>query len=207
MLTETLGVREVSYPPDQLFDGETGSAWVEGAPGTGVGETVTFVTDRAVSALEFVNGFARTERLYLRNGRPRRLRVTMIAAFTAPGLVSELDVHRCFAREIGTAVEMTLDDTRAPQRRELPVTGNRQHELYRRALETFLADYPFFAAEMARELGFPPPDELSDADRREFLRLAEAAYGMRCVRLEIAAVYPGTHYSDTCLSEISVIFE
>lgn len=207
VLTETVGGREVSYPPAQLFDDDPATAWVEGADGVGLGEHVTFITDRPVASLEITSGFARNERLFHRNGRPRELRLVLVAAFTAPGLVSELDVQRYFAREVGPGVTVQLADTREPWRVHFTIPGQRQMELYRVALERFLAEHEFFAAEMARQLGFAPPQELTEEERAQFLDLARTAFGMLCLRAEITAVYEGTHYTDTCISEIDVRFE
>lgn len=207
VLSETLDGRDVSYPPVKLFDEDPATAWVEGAEGTGVGEQVTFLTDRPVASLEITNGFARSERLFRRNGRPRELRLVLVAAFTAPGLVSELDVERYFAREIGPAVTVELADSPEPQRLPFTVPATRQMELYRRALVDFLDEHEFFAREIAGQLGFPAPGELSGTDREQFLDLAQMAFGMLCLRVEITAVFEGTHYRDTCISEIDVRFE
>lgn len=206
VLTETLDGRDVSYPPVNLFDEDPATPWVEGAEGSGVGEHVTVLTERPVDSLEIVNGFARSERLFRRNARPRELRLVLVAAFTAPGLVSELDVERYFAREIGPPVTVELADTPEPQRVAFTVPARRQMELYRSALEEFLHDHDFFAEEMARQLGFPPAGDLTDAERAQFLDLAQTAFAMLCLRVEITGVYEGTHYDDSCISEIDVRF-
>jgi hypothetical protein len=86
-----------SYGPGNLFDGRADTAWVEGAAaGNGEGEmvTLTFPRERLVEGLRLVSGYNKSKRLFDRNSRPSRLRVTF----------SE-----------GTEFEWTLEDRMGPQ--------------------------------------------------------------------------------------------
>lgn len=61
------------YSSTHLFDGNTGLAWVEGADGNGVGESLNFnlVGEAAASKLIFYNGYQRSQEHFELNTRVR----------------------------------------------------------------------------------------------------------------------------------------
>ncbi|HEX2411711.1 MAG TPA: hypothetical protein VHJ39_11130 [Solirubrobacteraceae bacterium] len=65
------------YDAALVKDGDTRTAWSEGVAGPGVGESLEFSFDSpvALAAVELVNGYAKTQRLYRRNGRLSQVRV------------------------------------------------------------------------------------------------------------------------------------
>jgi hypothetical protein len=203
-LEEALGGRTVLYPPENLFDGDRTSCWVEGAPGDGIGESVTFAVNATVDELRVVSGFARTRRLYLRNGRPRTLRIWLVPAFTAPGMVSETDHTLYMARPVAAETTVDLADTLEEQAEGFPMSPDEQSEIVQTALESFLEEFPMFTDALLRDLGYHDSRDMSGRQLAAFFRDVIAAYSMICVRVEIADVYRGTHYRDTCISEIEV---
>ncbi|MFD2183129.1 NADase-type glycan-binding domain-containing protein [Rhodoplanes azumiensis] len=66
-----------SYGVRNLFGGDPGSAWVEGAAGDGTGEwvTVAFDGERTVHGLVVNNGYEKSTDLYVKNGRVQMLRL------------------------------------------------------------------------------------------------------------------------------------
>jgi hypothetical protein len=70
--------REITYVPQNLVDGDTGTSWAEGVPGFGAGQTVklTFEHRVKVTLLCVVNGYTMTWDLYQRNARVRGLDVS-----------------------------------------------------------------------------------------------------------------------------------
>lgn len=68
----------VSYPPENAIDTNTGTAWVEGAEGYGVGASITFAfgEQRDIRLICVVNGYALNEDRYRANGRVRQFDVT-----------------------------------------------------------------------------------------------------------------------------------
>ena len=66
-----------SYGATNLFDASTGTAWVEGAPGNGIGEwvTVEFETLRLVKSIHVQNGYQKSPDIFAKNNRVRQLRV------------------------------------------------------------------------------------------------------------------------------------
>lgn len=77
-LDETFpGVGHVSYAAENLVDGDTSTAWVEGAPGLGIGSTVRLTFPRTVDVRLgcIVNGYGKSWDVYRRNARVRDLEI------------------------------------------------------------------------------------------------------------------------------------
>ncbi|MEY9589407.1 hypothetical protein ABIA06_001698 [Bradyrhizobium yuanmingense] len=66
-----------SYGAANLFDASTGTAWVEGASGNGIGEwiTIEFETVRRVKSIRVHNGYQKSPDIFAKNNRVRQLRV------------------------------------------------------------------------------------------------------------------------------------
>lgn len=66
-----------SYDVSNLFDDSTGTAWVEGAQGNGVGEwiSVEFESLRRVKSIHVQNGYQKSNDIFQKNNRVRQLRV------------------------------------------------------------------------------------------------------------------------------------
>jgi hypothetical protein len=100
-----------SYAPEHLHDGENWTVWVEDELYYGIGETVTFTFDMrdkekgtsnhefGVNQVTIVNGFARSEKLWLANSRVKDLKVLYNGKYLTT-------IH--------------LEDTMKPQRFDLP---------------------------------------------------------------------------------------
>lgn len=123
-----------AYWPPNLLDGDAATAWAEGKPGPGLGESVVlrFRSPRKVTGVRVTNGYGKSAALFRQNGRAKELR---IQGDGFPPLV------------------VPLAD--APKEQTIPLT-------------------------------LPRPVE--------------------SLRFEILAVYAGTKFPDTCLSEIDPIF-
>lgn len=145
------------YAPKRLIDGDTATPWVEGAAGQGVGEVVMIPFADQPSA-NLWNGYQKSERLFLRNGRVKDARLILLHGHVMPGqfrsIFSGLEV-------VGVSA-LRLRDVMGPQEIILP-----EH-----------ADLPEYDDE-----GLPMATVLA---------------------IEILSVYPGTHYQDTCISEIDL---
>ncbi len=195
-LTEMVRGEEIVYSAENLFDGDPATCWAEGAAGSGIGESILILADRTVNALSTVNGFARSENLFRKNGRVKELQVSLVAAFTAPGLVSETDYLLYFSVESERKPVLTLEDTMTGQSFTFPFSREEQELFLDTALEQFKTGYPMFYDAITGELGDPVEDDL-----------VLAAYSMFCIRLEITDVFPGSKYEDTCLSEVALLLE
>ncbi|MBV1895124.1 MAG: M48 family metalloprotease [Rhodobacteraceae bacterium] len=67
-----------AYGPANTLDDDSQTAWVEAAGGNGIGEFVTFVFEqpRQLSTVSMRNGYAKSDRIFARNSRVKRLRIS-----------------------------------------------------------------------------------------------------------------------------------
>ena len=68
------------YGPSNLIDGDPTTAWIEGAGGYGIGEKIKLYTiDGTVPWIVAIwPGYQRSETIFLRNGRPARIRLAYL---------------------------------------------------------------------------------------------------------------------------------
>ncbi len=178
---------EVSkYDPGKAFDGDPASAWVEGAAGPGIGETIVAAFVEYPEALGFINGFARSQSLFERNHRVKRLELQVYLGVHADGFATE-SVTYYDALPLGQAQTLNLADSRQAQRVPLPLDPAT-------ATEAMTA---FRNSEAVRDLAFPQAGMMGiKPDMGVPLRFRYI------LRLEIAEVYRGTTWEDTCIAEI-----
>lgn len=62
---------------ENVLDGSYRTAWVENAPGNGVGEWIqlNFDSNHAINGIEISNGYKKSESLYAKNSRAKRIRL------------------------------------------------------------------------------------------------------------------------------------
>ena len=178
---------EVSrYDPGKALDGDPATAWVEGAPGPGIGETIVLAFSHYPEALGFINGFARNQNLFLRNHRVKELNVRLYTALNVDGFATE-SVTFYDALPVGPARPVVLKDVMEPQRVLLPVSPSSA----RTAMEAFRT------TEAVAGWSFPQAVTMGvDGGMGMPLRFRYI------LRLEIARVYRGTTWEDTCIAEI-----
>jgi hypothetical protein len=197
----------VRYVASNVFDKDVRTCWVEASEGDGAGESITFITNRSVTRVGLVNGFARNGTLYGCNNRVKRLGVYLIAAFTAPGLVSELDYYLYFGRTMKAEGSVEVQDTAHMQYFDFPFTSEEQESFLHSSMELFLEENPFLAKKIEEQLGYESTNDLQGRKRSAFLSEVREAYSILCVRFEIEEVYRGSRFNDTCLTELDVVFE
>lgn len=80
-----------TYGPGNLADGNPATAWCEGAPGQGIGETITLHIDDGgqFRRLLIRNGYGKSGRTYLANSRPETVEITTDR--TPPTIVHLID--------------------------------------------------------------------------------------------------------------------
>ena len=66
------------HRPQNIVDGDEGTAWVEGANGQGLGESLTLTLDGTYSISKFAvyNGYQGKDEWYYNNSRPSKIRLT-----------------------------------------------------------------------------------------------------------------------------------
>ncbi|MDY0296915.1 MAG: hypothetical protein RB296_06315 [Acidobacteriota bacterium] len=160
------------YGPANLVDGDLFTPWVEGRPDAGIGESVFVVVPENCRRLNIFPGHGRSRELFSKNNRPSRLEVTFHAGIHCDGEVTE------------TAL---LFHTRRFEHRFLLELKDE----FRR--QTF--SVPASSTELA---------EFLEQSRREFNAGFErpVARVVLIVELKILDVFRGTHWDDTCISEV-----
>lgn len=120
-----------TYYARNVIDGNPGTAWIEGASDSGIGEKIFFKSssEQKVSHLQIMNGYCKSEDLYMKNNRVKSIRIVF---------------------SDGTSIDRTLSDKYANY-------------------DLIVLTEPVFCNEFY---------------------------------IEITDVYRGTHYDDTCISEI-----
>jgi hypothetical protein len=93
------------YSSASLVDGKPDTCWVEGAPGAGIGETVILVLTADQTA-RIMNGFQRSEHMFLANARPKEIRVSVL---TASAMAFDVSVKYSDLKVV-TQVTQTLED-------------------------------------------------------------------------------------------------
>jgi len=77
---------ENTYGPENLarWDGKSTKAWCEGAPGHGIGETITIRIEGAGTFRRLLvgNGYSKSSRIYRNNGRIKIVEITADTGFT-----------------------------------------------------------------------------------------------------------------------------
>lgn len=174
------------YDPEKALDVDPGTAWVEGGPGPGIGESIVLAFTHYPEALGFINGFARNQNLFLRNHRVKSLDVRVFTALNVDGYATET-LTFYDALPVGPARTVRLSDTLEAQRVRLPVApGSAEAAMAR-----------FRSADAVRDWEFPQAVEMGiDGDMGVPLQFRYI------VSLEIAEVYRGTTWEDTCIAEI-----
>ena len=160
-----------------------------------------------LSGIEIISGFARSESLYRRNNRPRTIGVELLAALTAPGLVTEQDYTLYFVSARGDSRLVALRDTPTSQLVDAPWSGDEQQQIVYDAIEAFFTEHGSLAREIERALGYADTSDLAGRHLAAFLREVREDYLRIFVRITIVDVYPGSHFDDTCIAEVRLATE
>jgi hypothetical protein len=88
----------ISYSADNVFDNSYKTAWVEGASGHGVGESIVIEipADIPITNLVFVGGFARSEELWKENSRPKTIEMFVNNRSFATLNLQDVRQEQCF---------------------------------------------------------------------------------------------------------------
>lgn len=174
------------YGAEKALDGDTATSWVEGVPGPGIGESYTLALPSLPEALGFHNGYAKNSDLFGWNHRVKTMNVSIYAAVTVDALSTERAIIYD-AQIISEMHTIHLTDTMAAQRVPLPFSRTMLIEKMK----------AFRESEAIESWRFPVATE-NGANAESGL-----SYDFRyLIHLEIADIYPGTRWEDTCIAEL-----
>lgn len=105
---------DVVHSPERIMDGNISTAWVEGAGGQGIGESVVFMLDNVytVEGMWVAAGYQKNDKVYTINSRPEKITVSFSDG-TSEEFVLE-DIHDFqdirFSKPIETSsIKITID--------------------------------------------------------------------------------------------------
>lgn len=179
-------LRDSRYGPEKALDGDPASAWVEGAPGPGIGESYFLALEHVPEAMGFINGYAGNSNLFHKNHRVRELRVHLYGGVMIDGFSTEI-ADFFDARPLIQPVRIRLEDTMEVQRVPLPFD--------RRLVQAQMGE--FHRSQDVRSWNFPQAREF-DLDGSEGLQLRFRYI----IKLEIIDIYRGSTWEDTCIAEL-----
>jgi len=162
----------VKYGMQNLFDGNFQTAWVEGAKGQGIGEAVFIAIPYNYKILNIFGGFGKSMALYKNNSRPKRIKLTCFAGISPEGHVTEI-AEGYLSRKFPEEYFLDLEDKFAVQSFPFPFSGKELKDFQ----DNYVEDY--------KKTSSTP-----------------IAYSKTILKIEIADVYKGAKYEDTCISEL-----
>lgn len=67
-----------NYYCQNVTDGNSNTAWVEGVSGSGIGESIIFSSDerQRITGIKILNGYCKSERLYKKNNRIKEIKMS-----------------------------------------------------------------------------------------------------------------------------------
>lgn len=177
------------YGAHKLFDNDLSTAWVEGAEDHGAGQYIIIEAGKQLPGGMIIhNGYQKTERLYRMNSRPDKMKISLYAGFYLEGDVSEVATRYRIKQVEGPAI-IELEDSMGPQDITIPFSRDRAAEFKDSLTAVFSSD---FEEEIEQRKKMCPECDLSP--RFSFF-----------IRLEIADVYEGSEWDDTCISELAFV--
>lgn len=178
------------YGAHNLFDGDINTAWVEGVKGHGTGEHIIIEAGKQLpSGITIHNGYQKTERLYRMNSRPRKLELSLYAGFFLEGDVSEI-ATRYRIMQIDGPVYIEMEDRMGLQNIIMPFIYEDAVAYKDSLTAVFYSDHE---EEIEQRKKMCPSCDLTP-------------HFSFFIRFEIADVYEGSDWDDTCISEIAFLY-
>ncbi|MBN2424979.1 MAG: hypothetical protein JXR46_11605 [Calditrichaceae bacterium] len=162
------------YGVQNLFDGNIATAWVEGAEGDGIGEAVFMALPDECDSIKIFSGYGKSEYVFKNNGRVKKLKLACFAGIHRADDVTEI-ADAYKAIKFPKESYIELEDKFAMQ--------SFKFDFEIRELKEFLEE---FVTAYKKTSDTPILSEII------------------ILKIEIAAVYKGAKYEDTCISEIAL---
>ncbi len=162
----------IKYGIQNLFDGNFKTAWVEGEKGPGIGQAVYLSIPYNYKIINIFNGFGKSPALYKSNSRPKRIKLTCYAGISPEGHVTEI-AEGYLSKKFPKEYFLDLEDKFAVQSFPFPFSGKELKDFQ----DKYVEDY--------KKTSTTPVSIIKTI-----------------LKIEIADVYKGAKYEDTCISEI-----
>ncbi len=163
------------YGVTNLFDGSTETAWVEGEEDYGSTSYLLITLPEGTDSLDIHNGLGKSNELFRKNNRVKEISITLYAAYSPPGHVTEKSWWLFYAWPVTENRSHTLEDRAGFQRLDLDLDWNNIKKKGKELIAEKAKEYPRKGA------------------HREYI-----------LKMEIKSVYRGSKWNDTCISEIQL---
>ena len=172
------------YPVTNLFDGTLHTCWVAGNSQTALLYVkIPDAVNLNKLILNIFSGYGKSQSLFLANARPKKVKVTVLAAFVPDGYVSE-NAMACLMSQYPKGINLELADTFAVQSFLLKFNTDSLDRFFDVSLHSLKS---FSGGKIISNL---PENFIENVQK--FIVL----------KVEILEVYAGTKYSDVCISEL-----
>ncbi|RKX82670.1 MAG: hypothetical protein DRP57_09455, partial [Spirochaetes bacterium] len=171
------------YAAGNLIDKKLNTSWVEGVKGDGIGEYVLLADKEIPKTISIYSGYSKNISLFKKNNRPSKLRLSLYFGMADSWGGEYGDYYRIvkYKKEYVLALKDTisLQTFNFPFRETLKDT---------RGLKAFREKSLEILKQAGRRKGVPPFPGHPDTEW--------------ILKLEIAGVYRGSKWQDTCISEV-----
>ncbi|MQY77287.1 MAG: hypothetical protein GH155_06635 [Spirochaeta sp.] len=167
------------YDIGHIIDKDVKTAWVEGVKGDGIGEYILIVTPEETRTINIYSGYGQNLSLFNKNNRPQKLRLSYYLGVEDAFQDQYYSHYKAVKYEDEYVI--TLQDSIALQHFDFPFRElERLTAFKKRCLEDFKN------AGYRKDMPAPP----------------EPPQVRWILKIEILAVYQGSKWDDTCISEI-----
>ncbi len=168
------------YGAHNLFDNNTGTCWAEGVKGHGIGQSIYITVKENLKLITIINGYTKSKILFKKNSRVKKIKMSVFIGINEPGYVTE--THTIYnAVQYKRQKNIILQDSMKPQVIEFPFDMENLRKYKNKCVSQFI--------KMKN-----PSYKIKDLDVQYV------------INFQIADVYKGGKYDDTCVSEISFIY-
>jgi hypothetical protein len=161
------------YGVINLFDGDCTTAWVEGAKGNGIGESVFVAIPNDCQTISIFAGYGKSPVIYSSNNRVKRIKLSCYIGINPEGGVTELDWLGYMSQKFPGEFHIDLKDAENFQTFSFPFPHQELIRFRQEVLNNFNRDYKLNISHISTIL-----------------------------QIEIEDVYKGSKYDDTCISEL-----
>lgn len=164
------------YSPRNLFDDSPETSWVEGEAGPGTGSYVLIGLQGNLKKYIIINnGYQKSESLFLKNNRVKDFKLSLYSGFTSDMRAGQTGFEADIL-QIAEPVTLTLKDEMGEQQFDMPFEAVKVAASKESELIRYTRAHP------------------GEPGIQEFLIL----------KFEIASVYEGSQWDDTCVAGISL---
>jgi hypothetical protein len=170
---------ERKYSPENLFDSNLKTAWVDGEKGRAHDESIFVLLPETPRTISIFAGYAKSRALFEKNNRPKTLELTLFTAFET----GNTEITAVFeTTPAGISQTVSLEDTFSMQRLPLPFSTEDLEKIKSAARKSF--------------------SEKFSGEKAEYWKNMAGGKVSLIMKIKVKDYYRGGKWDDTCISEI-----